>query len=155
MKSNPIIRLEWVSLVYLALFVMAILSPRIVSQRMFGIHEETFEEVFIFLFGIAGLLTFSIYQRVMERKEQEHEATENERERIKRELVESYQYIGSMNRQMNVLKELANQTSIEIVEKDSMSKDIIASLLANAAASVGAQTAFIRYIDLERGRTDH
>lgn len=155
MKTNAILRFEWVSLVYLALFVLAILSPRIVSQGLFGIREETFEEVLIFIFGIAGLLTFSIYQRLMERKECEQAAVENERERIKRELVESYEYIGSMNRQVNVLKELANQTSLEIVEKDSMSKDILASLLANAAASVGAQTAFIRYVDLAKGRTDH
>lgn len=155
MKENPSPRLEWISLVYLALFVLAILSPRIVKQGFLGISEESIEEILIFLFGIVGLLTFSIYQRFMEHKETEREAAETERGRVKRELVESYRYIGSMNRQINVLKELANTTSLEIVESDKLTKDILTSLLANAAASVGARTAFIRYLDVTKGRTDH
>ncbi|MCI0479901.1 hypothetical protein L0Y59_05125 [Candidatus Uhrbacteria bacterium] len=155
MKSNPLLRLEWISLVYLTLFVFAILSPRVVRDGLFGVSEETVEEILIFIFGITGLVTFSLYQRLMERRELERAEVESERERIKRELVESYRYIGSVNRQVNVLKELVNQTSVEIVEKDLLKKDILTSLLANAAASVGAHTAFIRYVDLGKGRTDH
>jgi hypothetical protein len=155
MKLKSFFRIEWISLVYLMLFVLAVMSPELINRPYFGMSEETTEEILIFIFGIAGILTFSIYQRIVERKEQERAAAENDREHVRRELIESYQYIGSVNRQVNLLKELANKTSLEIVESEKLSKDIMASLLANAAASVGAQTAFIRFLDVEKGRTDH
>ncbi len=155
MKLNKLLRIEWISLVYLSLFVLAIFSPEIIKQTYLGVDEETIEEVLIFIFGLAGILIFALYHRVIENKEKEREVVENERERIKRELVESYEYIGSINRQVNVLKDVANKTSLEIVEKEKFTKDILISLLANAAASVGAKTAFVRFLDLDKGRTTH
>lgn len=155
MKSGSLLRLEWISLVYLALFVLAVLSPSLVTRGIFGIDERHVEELMIFVFGIVGLATFSIYQRIMERKEKEHEDAKNEYERAKRELVESYRYIGAINRQIEVLKGITNQTSKNIVEQHHLSKELLASLVANAAASVGAKTALIRYVELEKMRTHH
>lgn len=155
MRSRFLIRLEWISLVYLALFVLAVLSPSLVTRDVVGIDERHVEEILIFLFGIVGLATFSIYQRLMERREKEHEDAKNEYERARRELIESYQYIGSINRQIELLKRLANQTSQTIIESSKLNKDLLASLLANAAASVNAKTAYIRYVDVERLRTVH
>jgi len=155
MKQNPLKHLEWISLVYLALFVLAVAAPQLITHPYLGLEEESVESVLIFIFGIIGLLIFSFYQRTVEQKDEERAVAETERERARRELIESYKYIGSINRQVNVLKDLANTTSLELVERDTLTKDIIASLLANAAASVGTPTAFIRYLDIEKGRTDH
>lgn len=155
MKPRSVLRLEWISLVYLALFVLAVLSPSLVKHDFFGIAESHVEEVMIFLFGIVGLATFSIYQRIMERKEKEHEDAKTEYERAKRELVESYRYIGAINRQIEVLKRVTNQTSLNILGKDHLTKDLLTSLIANAAAAVGAKSALIRYVELEKTRTHH
>lgn len=155
MKSGSVLRLEWISLVYLALFVFAVLSPSLVTRGIFGIDERHVEEVMIFLFGIVGLATFSIYQRIMERNEKEHEDAKTEYERAKRELVESYRYIGAINRQIEVLKRVTNQTSLNIVVNDRLSKDLLSSLAANTAACVGAKMALIRYVELEKLRTHH
>jgi hypothetical protein len=155
MQSKSLLRLEWISLVYLALFVMAVLSPSLVTRGFLGIDEKHIEEFLIFIFGIVGLSTFSIYQRLMERKELEHENAKTEYDRAKRELVESYRYIGSINRQIEVLKRVTNQTSLNIVGSDHLSKDLLTSLVANAAASVGAKTALIRFVELEKLRTSH
>ena len=155
MKLKSLLQVEWISLVYLALFVLAVLSPSFVTQGFFGLDEKHIEEFLIFLFGITGLATFSIYQRLMEGKEKEHEDARNQYERARRELVDSYQYIGSINRKLEVLKGLANQTSLEIVESDHLSKGLLSSLLASAAASVGAKTAMIRYLDLDKLRTEY
>lgn len=155
MKPRSVIRLEWISLVYLALFVLAVLSPSLVTHGFFGIDESHVEEVMIFLFGIVGLATFSIYQRIMERKEKEHEEAKSDYERAKRELVESYRYIGSINRQIEVLKRVTNQTSLNILGKDHLTKDLLTSLVASAASAVGAKSALIRYIELEKLRTHH
>lgn len=155
MKAKSLLRLEWISLVYLALFVLAVLSPSIVKQNYFGIQERHVEEVMIFLFGIVGLAIFSIYQRTMERHEREHENALNECDRVKRELVESYKYIGAVNRKIEVLKRLSNQTSLGMMESNHLAKDLLNSLLQNAAASTGAKTAFIRYVELEKLRTEY
>ncbi len=148
-------RLEWISLVYLGIFVLAVLSPSLVRHSVFGIDEQHVEELLIFLFGIIGLTTFSVYQHIMERKEKEHETAKNEYDRAKRELVESYRYIGAINRQIEVLKRVANQTSLKIVESHKLGKDLLGSLLANAASSVGAKSALIRYVELDKLRTEH
>lgn len=148
------LRLEWISLVYLALFVLAVLAPSLVTHGFFGIAEQHVEEGMIFIFGLTGLATFSIYQRIMERKELEHEAAKSESERARRELVESYRYIGSVNRQIEVLKRLANETANGIVESDRLWKDLLTSLTAEAAASVGAPSAIIRYVEIAKVRTE-
>ena len=147
------VRLEWISLVYLALFVLAVLSPSLVTKNFFGIPERHVEEFLIFLFGVVGLATFSIYQRIMEKNEKEHEDAKSEYERARRELVESYKYIGSINRQIEVLKSLANQTSQKILEKGQSSDELLKTLLASAAESAGSAAALIRYLDLERLQT--
>lgn len=155
MKSKSAIRLEWISLIYLALFVFAVLSPSLVTRGYFGIDERHVEEAMIFLFGIVGMATFSVYERVMERKDQEHEDAKNEYERAKRELIESYKYIGSINRKMEVLKRIANQTSVQVGESQRMTRELLASLLASAAASAAATHAMLRYISIGNLRTEY
>lgn len=147
------LRLEWISLVYLALFVLAVLSPSLVTKNFFGIQERHIEEIMIFVFGIVGLATFAIYQRVMEKHEKEHEDAKSEYERARRELAESYKYIGNINRQIEVLKRLANQTSLKILENEQPHKDLLSTLLESAAESAGARAALIRYVDIERLQT--
>lgn len=149
------VRLEWISLVYLALFVLAVLSPSLITKNFFGIPERHVEEFLIFLFGVVGLATFSIYQRIMEKSEQEHEDAKSEYDRARHELVDSYKYIGNINRQMEVLKRLANQTSLKILDSEHPHKDLLNTLLQSAAESAGARAALIRYVDLERLQTKH
>ncbi len=155
MKSKSLLRLEWISLVYLGLFVLAVLSPSLVSQGYFGVDERHIEELLIFIFGITGMITFSIYERVMERKDQEHEEAKNEYERARKELIESYKYIGSVNRKIEVLKGMANQTSVQLGESQRVTRDLLMTLLSNAAASAGASQALLRYVILDNARTEH
>ena len=51
----------------------------------------------IFVFGVAGLAIFMLYERLMERTEKEHTQIQDTSDRIKKELVASYQYIGLRN----------------------------------------------------------
>lgn len=154
MASKSPFRLEWISFIYLALFVLAVMSPSLVTRSFFGVDEVHIEEGLIFLFGVVGMAIFALYQRLMERTEEEHQEAKTEYERARRELVESYRYIGSINRQIEFLKKLANQTSVTIVESDRLTKDLLQSLVSNAAASVNAKGALIRYVHLEKLRTE-
>jgi len=147
-------RLEWIYLVYLAFFVLAVMSPSLVTHDYLGVTQTHIEEFLIFGFGLAGLITFSIYERLMERRLEERDQALTESDRAKAELIESYQYIGSVNRQIDLLKKLVNNTSVSLVESDAYWKDILQSLAKNAAASVKASCVLIRFLDLEKLRTE-
>ncbi|MFZ2804241.1 MAG: hypothetical protein WA001_03385 [Patescibacteria group bacterium] len=153
-KSSHARRLEWIYLVYLAFFVLAVMSPSFVTHSYFGVTQTHIEEFLIFAFGLAGLGTFSIYERLMEGRLRERDEAQGEADRAKSELIESYQYIGSVNRQIDLLKSLVNKTSISLVDTDAYWKDILQSLARNAAASVNAGSVLIRFVDLPKMRTE-
>lgn len=146
-------RLEWISLVYLLFFVLTVLSPSIYRRDYFGISQTALEEITIFLFGLAGLLTFTFYERYMERRERERERVQIDYDRAKKELMESYAYIGSINRKIELLKNMAQDASMAVQEKQ-LSKDLFHSLAANACAAAGAQCALLRFVELDPLRTE-
>lgn len=147
------LRLEWISIVYLVFFVLAILSPSLVRGEFLGFSEDRIEEMLIFLFGLTGLITFSLYERVMERRERERDAAITDRDRARKELVSSYEYIGGVNRQISALKQLANETAINLVEADRLRRDMFKSLVASAASLIRATHGEIRFINLSKLRT--
>ncbi len=146
-------RIEWISIIYLVFFVLAVLSPSIHSRPFFGLTETQLEELTIFLFGIAGLLTFATYERLMERRDQERAQTDADYGRVKRELIESYAYIGSMNRKIELLKKVANDTSLA-GEQGKQHKDLFHAVAQNACAAVGAEAVLIRFMNQEPLRTE-
>jgi hypothetical protein len=148
-------KFQWISIVYLLLFAFAVFSPSLVQQGYFGIHEQHVEEALIFLFGLAGISIFMLYERLMEKKEKEHLAVQDACDRARRELVSSYQYIGSLNRQMDMLKKLANDTSVSIYEQDQLSKDLLDSLVRAASGALGGTPSLLRVIRLDKLRTEH
>ncbi len=148
------LRLEWISILYLALFVLAVLTPRMVSRNVFGFEEVQVEETLIFAFGLTGLLTFSLYGKLVERREKERATAEAERDRAKKELSSSYAYIGTINRQMDALKRVANETATTALDPNgSHKKELLQSLAASAAAFVRASYATIRILDVGKTRT--
>ncbi len=147
-------RFESVSLVYLAFFVLAVLTPSIISHDYLGLPQMYWEEILIFFTGLGSLVTFSVYERLMEKRTQERDAATQSAERAKKELVESYKYIGSVNRQIEVLKKLANETSTKLTKSNVYWKDLLQSLASNAATSAGADRVLIRFVELNKLRTD-
>lgn len=75
-------------------------------------------------------------------------------EHAKKELVSSYQYIGSVNRQLEVLKKLVNDTSVSMYDQAKLSKDLLKSLVTAASVSFGGAPAVLRFVYLEKLRTD-
>jgi len=147
-------RLEWISLVYLLFFVLAVASPSFISHGYFGLKEEYAEETLIFIFGIAGLITFTLYNRIMESRLKERDTAIIDAERAKKELIDSYRYIGQVNRQIDMLKKLSNQTSMTLVDAAAYRKDLLQSIVSNAAAVTGSRRALLRFADIAKLRTD-
>lgn len=146
-------RSEWISVIYLLFFVLAVLSPSLHTRSMFGLSETQLEELTIFAFGIAGFMTFAAYERIMERREQERKKADEDHVRVKRELIESYAYIGSMNRKIELLKKTANDASLG-VSNGKLAKDLFQAVAENACAAVGAETVVVRFVHPEPIRTE-
>jgi len=146
--------LEWISLVYLLFFVLAVFAPSLYGHGYFGLSQTALEEGTIFLFGIAGIASFALYERLMERREREREQAKSQYQRAQVELMESYAYIGSVNRKIELLKQLANDTTNTLAAQRHVTKDLFQSLMANACSSVGAETALLRFVDNARLRTE-
>ncbi|MFA6447439.1 MAG: hypothetical protein WCW31_04275 [Patescibacteria group bacterium] len=154
MSEERSTKFQWISIVYLLLFVLAVFSPSIINQDYLGIKEQHIEEFLIFVFGIAGLSIFMLYERLMEKTEKENLKIQDACERVKKELVSSYQYIGSMNRQMDVLKKLSNDTSVSMFDQAKLSKDLMRSLVSAASGSLGGAPGLIRFVNLDKLRTE-
>lgn len=151
MKKGP--HIEWISIIYLIFFVLAVLAPSIHTRSLFGLSETQLEELTIFLFGVAGLVTFTAYERLMERRDHEHKETDENLHKAKQELIESYAYIGSVNRKIELLKRVANDTSLTLFEAKSIPKDVLQELVKHTAACVGAKAALFRFVDNDSLRT--
>ncbi len=156
MASKDPTRFEWISLVYLFFFALSVMSPSLIQHDYFGLGQTQLEELTIFIFGMAGIVTFSFYQRFMEHREQERRKAENDFQKAQTELIESYAYIGSINRKIELLKKLADQTTLSSVAdpQKRIPKELFHALAAHARAAAGAEAALIRFVELPRLRTE-
>ncbi len=154
MASKAPARFEWISLVYLFFFALSVMSPSLIQHDYFGLGQTQLEELTIFIFGMMGIVTFSFYQRFMEHREQERRKAEDDFHKAQRELIESYTYIGSINRKIELLKKLADTSTVNVMESGRIPKEIFHALAANACATVGAEACLIRFVELSRLRTE-
>lgn len=147
-------RIEWISFLYLVFFVLAVLSPSLYEHGYFGLPEKVLEEITIFLFGLAGILTFTLYERHMEHREAETVRIQNDIQKTKGELLESYSYIGSINRKIELLKRLANDTSLSLVDRKRVPRELLQGVVQNALAAVAAESVLLRMMDRSNLRTE-
>lgn len=148
------VRFAWMVIVYLVCFALAVFAPSLHQQGRFGLREETLEELTIFIFGLVGLWVFVSYGRIIEGQIAEQEIQMSAHEKTKRELMESYAYIGTINRKLELLKKASNQTSLNYLRGKKWSKDLYQSLVSHASASVGAKATLLRLIDEQTLRTE-
>lgn len=153
MIGRPL-RLEWIYLVYLICFALAVLAPSIYTRGYFGLSETVLEELTIFVFGLTGLFVFTKYERLIEGGEREQEERKDEYLRVKSELIESYAYIGSMNRKLELLKRVANDASVGLGEKKVL-RELFGALVSHAAAAADGEVVLLRFLEVANLRTVH
>lgn len=147
-------RFAWMMVIYLVCFALAVFAPTLHTQGRFGLSETTMEELSIFLFGMVGLWVFVSYSRIMEEQLEAGGDMQNNHEKTKKELIESYAYIGSVNRKIELLKKVSNQTSLNFMRGKGWPKDLYQALVTHAAASVGAKACMLRIVDTSMLRTE-
>lgn len=83
-----------------------IFTPEVVSTGIFFFREEDLESVIIFGFGLIGLLLYLGKETALMKAIREKLSLQQESNQIRKDLVQSYSYIGEMNRHLEILKNM-------------------------------------------------
>lgn len=97
-----------------------IFTPEIVSDEFFFFGEEDLESVIIFVLGLIGLLLYLGKESALIRTVTEKLSLQQESNKIRKDLAQTYTYIGEMNRQLEILKNV-------IVESPHTTKELVSS----------------------------
>ncbi len=101
---------------YLALFVLAVLTPEIIRSGGGMLDEEDIEALLIFCFGAAGFMMYLVKEKALLSLLRERLHLQRQTHDITRDLSDSYSYIGEVNRKLDILKELVFQLPARITE---------------------------------------
>lgn len=100
--------------VYLALFVLMVLTPKTIQEGIYFLREEDVESLVIFFFGLFGFIIYVIKEKALNLVFREKYRLQKRTNIITKDLSDSYSYIGEMNRKLDIVKDfifrLPNET---------------------------------------------
>lgn len=92
--------------IYVALFLMAVAAPEVIRDRFLGIPEEEAETLFIFVFGAVGFFLTFAKEKSLLLHIREKVLLQREKSDMSKDLSESYSYIGTANRKLDLVSGL-------------------------------------------------
>jgi hypothetical protein len=136
------------------LFIVAVLVPDLLEGRTFAfLSENRLEELAIFVLGMAGFLIFIFKEHQLSLREDENVKDKKKLFRATKDLVDSYSYIGEVNRKM----EIVMQIGLGLADKAELSRDkekeIYNSILAAASSLMNSKKACLRFVDTRTNNT--
>ena len=136
--------------IYLVIFILVILTPRLISQDWLFLHEQDVESLLIFCFGVSGFMIYLAKEKALLRVFREKLHLQKQANMITRDLSDSYSYIGEMNRKLDIVKELIfrlPQTTSEALLKGR--GDIYASLLETTSLLSKTDQVALCFVDVK------
>jgi len=140
--------------IFLLLFITAVLVPDVIRGQVYFVAEERAEEILIFVLGMIAFLTFINNERKIARQKKEQEKAEKKIDQTVRDLVDSYSYIGEVNRKMDILMGVALGLSDRSTLDKKKEHEIYLSILNASMFLLKAEEAMIRFVNMKTGRTE-
>lgn len=141
--------MEWY---YLIIFILAVMVPRLVTEDIFGLSPEMVEEIIIFILGLIGFAFFLTKRYQLRINIIEKEKEHRKLQQTAKDLVESYSYIGEINRKMDLLMQigigLTNHGNIEKHKEN----EIYKSILEASNFLLKAETSLLMFVDTRENR---
>lgn len=131
--------MEWY---YLFIFILMLMVPRFFKEDVLGLSHEGVEEVALLMLGLIGFSFFMVKKYQLKRSIMEKEKESRRSQQTAKDLVESYSYIGEINRKMDMLMQigigLSNHTSLNKQKENELYKSIVeaASFLLKSDCSI-------------------
>lgn len=140
--------------IFAVLFAIAVLIPDIIRNQVYFLAEERAEEVVIFILGSIAFLTFIVNERKIAFQKSEKEKAQKKMSQTVKDLVDSYSYIGEVNRKMDILMGVAlGLTERSILDKKK-EKEIYESIVTAANFLLKANCSMIRFVNLKTNRIE-
>ena len=132
--------------IFLVLFIIAILIPDIIRGPVYFLTEERAEEVAIFFMGVVAFLVFMRNEYMFSVQKKEKEKDRKKMKQTVKDLVESYSYIGEVNRKMDILMSIALGLSDRSVLNKNREKEIYEAIVSASNFLMKADRSFLRFI---------
>jgi len=138
--------------VYLLIFIIAVLIPDIVRHPYFFLTEERAEEVAIFLLGAFAFLVFIKNELLILFHKKEKERDQKKIDQTVKDLVESYSYIGEVNRKMDIIMNIALGLADRSMLNKKKEREIYESIANAANFLMKSESVALRLLDIENLR---
>ncbi|MFH0969613.1 MAG: hypothetical protein V1804_03845 [Patescibacteria group bacterium] len=141
--------------IYLALFVLAVLVPDIIThdRKFFFLQEEQIEEVLIFLLGLTGFIIFRWEEKQSNRYLADKIKMQKETSVISKSLTDTYSYIGETNRKLDIMKSVS-MNLLEIPKMNAGEERKFFDILMESIYILAKSKKFsVRFINIKNGET--
>ncbi len=139
--------------IYLIIFIIAVLVPDIIKGGFLFLSQQRLQEFAIFLLGMIGFLFFLWKEHQLAVGEKEKEKEKRKFNQTAKDLVESYSYIGEVNRKMDILMNVALGLSDRSSLDKKKEREIYKSILDASKFLMKSENSTIRFVDVKSGRT--
>jgi hypothetical protein len=134
--------------IYLIIFILAVLTPEIVTKDFGPIGQERVEELIIFGLGVISFLVLLIRERQLSKSRSEKTEIQKEANKFFKDLKDSYSYIGEINRKLDILKNITLGLPEDSSLTPNKEKEIYDSII-EAVRTLGKTSNFsIRFINI-------
>lgn len=142
-------------LIHLFLFVLAVLTPKIIQGGVSFLSEEDLEALIILCAGVLAFTPYLLKEKAMVTAFREKMSLQKQTNVITRDLSDSYSYIGEMNRKFEIVKDLIFNMPKEIAEAIIRREPDIYQLLVEAVQLLAKnETVSIRFVNYKTGRLE-
>jgi len=137
---------------YLIIFTVAVMIPDIFKNDALGLHHEQVQEIAIFLLGMIGFLFFMVKDHQLSIHHREKEREQRRLQQTAKDLVESYSYIGEINRKIDMLMQIGMGLSERSTLNKQQERDIYQSIIDSSTSLLKAKCATIRFVRIDTGK---
>ena len=139
--------------IFLIIFIIAVLTPDIIRDNFFFLSETRVEEIIIFTMGAIAFFFFIKNEQLLIFHKKEKERDQKKIDQTVKDLVESYSYIGEVNRKMDFLMNIALGLSDRSLLSKSKENEIYQSIVSASNFLMKADFTSLRFINVKNYRT--
>ncbi|MBU1131001.1 hypothetical protein KJ840_02610 [Patescibacteria group bacterium] len=141
-------------IIYVLVLLALIVKPFLIPDNPSFIPEDFFRSLTNLILILIAFLFYYFHQKDIERKEQEKKVMEKKLEVSTKKLIESFEYIGLVNRRLPLLEEITTKILSKSSDTRQAKKYIFQTLLATAVNSITkADWGLFRFVKIDEQKT--
>lgn len=142
------------SAIYALLFVALLVQPHALQGHVLFLTSAWAQSLATLLILAAAATTYFLHRAALRRSERRNAALQKEKQLANEKLLDSFLYIGTVNRRLPLLQEVTSGALRETAPTGRGRREAIQRLLALAVTTTArAPWGFLRFVDRGSGRT--